>query len=136
MASSLRLVPPQQVGDWRIAITSTVYHYSTHNKQYMDYITRLLIKNDFVVALSLTALFLLVSYWLSRKLTNNKIPGSAIAIFSGLLLAFFCGKYTGGKKGVADINVLSGFSILGGAMFRDFAIVSTAFGANFTEIKK
>jgi malonate transporter MadM subunit len=102
----------------------------------VDYINNLLIKNGFVVAMLATGLLMYISYWVSGKLFNNKIPGSAIAIFAGLVLAYFGGKITNGKNGIADINTLSGFSILGGAMFRDFAIVSTAFGANFTEIKK
>ena len=102
----------------------------------MDYINNLLIKNGFVVALLATGLLMYISYWVSGKLFRNKIPGSAIAIFAGLVLAYIGGNVTGGNNGIADINTLSGFSILGGAMFRDFAIVSTAFGANFTEIKK
>jgi malonate transporter MadM subunit len=102
----------------------------------VDYINNLLIKNGFIVAMLATGLLLYISYWVSGTLFKNKIPGSAIAIFAGLVLAYFGGKITNGKNGIADINTLSGFSILGGAMFRDFAIVSTAFGANFTEIKK
>jgi hypothetical protein len=43
---------------------------------------------------------------------------------------------TGGKKGIADIPQLSGFELMGGNMFRDFAIVSTAMGASFGIIKK
>jgi malonate transporter MadM subunit len=49
----------------------------------------------------------------------------------GLVLAYF-----GGKKGIADIPVLSGMALLGGAMMRDFSIVSTAMGTSFTEIRK
>ena len=37
---------------------------------------------------------------------------------------------TNGDNGIADIGVFSGVGILGGAMFRDFAIVATAFGAD------
>jgi malonate transporter MadM subunit len=102
----------------------------------VDYINTLLIKNGFVVAMLTTGLLIYISYWVSGKLFRNKIPGSAIAIFAGLVLAYIGGNITNGQNGIADINTLSGFSILGGAMFRDFAIVSTAFGANFTEIKK
>jgi malonate transporter MadM subunit len=102
----------------------------------MDYLNNLFIKNGFVVALLTTGLLMYVSYWISGKLTKNKIPGSAIAIFAGLVLAYTGGSITGGKNGIADINIFSGFSMLGGAMLRDFAIVSTAFGANFREIKK
>jgi malonate transporter MadM subunit len=102
----------------------------------VDYINNLLIKNGFITALLATGILMYISYWVSGKLFSNKIPGSAIAIFAGLVLAYIGGNISNGQNGIADINTLSGFSILGGAMFRDFAIVSTAFGANFSEIKK
>lgn len=102
----------------------------------MNYISNLLIKNGFVLALFITGLIMLVSFWVSERLTRRRIPGSAIAIITGLVLAYIGGRVTGGKNGIADIPVLSGFSIMGGAMFRDFAIVSTAMGASFHEIKK
>ena len=74
--------------------------------------------------------------FLSRTLTNRKIPGSAIAIFLGLLAAYFGGLLTGGSKGIADLKSLSGFELLGGSMFRDFAIVSTALGVSFSVVRK
>ena len=40
-----------------------------------------------------------------------------------------------GEKGVADIAILSGVGLLGGSMLRDFAIVATAYGANFQDLK-
>ena len=43
---------------------------------------------------------------------------------------------TGGSRGMADIPVLAGVGIMGGAMFRDFAIVATAFGAEVSALKK
>ena len=43
---------------------------------------------------------------------------------------------TGGSKGIADVPLFAGMGLVGGAMFRDFAIVSTAFGADLREIKK
>lgn len=102
----------------------------------MEQISNLLVKNGLIVAFLATGLLMYISYWFSGKFLRNKIPGSAIAIFAGLVLAYIGGVVTDGKNGIADIKVLSGFSILGGAMFRDFAIVSTAFGASFSEIKK
>ena len=72
-----------------------------------------------------------VSYYIGKKITNNKIPGAAIAISFGLLIAYY-----GGEKGVASIPAFSGMAILGGSMLRDFSIVSTAMGASFSEIKK
>jgi len=64
----------------------------------------------------------------SDKLTRGHIHGSAIAIAIGLVLAYVGGKYTGGSKGLADFTLLAGVGVMGGAMFRDFAIVATAFG--------
>ena len=65
-------------------------------------------------------------------LTKGRIHGSAVAIFFGLVLA-----YIGhGAKGIASIPMFAGIGMMGGAMFRDFAIVSTAFGADLREIKK
>jgi malonate transporter MadM subunit len=102
----------------------------------MDYITTVLAKNGLVFAFLLTGILMLLAEGLSRTLTRGKIPGSAIAIFSGLVLAYFGGLWTGGSKGIADLKALSGFELLGGAMFRDFTIVSTAMGASFGIIKK
>ena len=102
----------------------------------MDYITTLLVKNGLVVAFLVVGIVMYLSTILSAKLTNNKIPGSAIAIFSGLLLAYIGGKVTGGNKGIADVKALSGFELMGGAMLRDFTIVSTAMGVSFAVIKK
>ncbi len=87
--------------------------------------------NDLIVAFLAVGIIIYVSFWISTTFLKNKIPGSAIAITIGLLLAFL-----GGKKGVADLPFLSGMALLGGAMMRDFSIVSTAMGASLSEIKK
>ncbi len=87
--------------------------------------------NDLIVAFLAVGIIIYVSFWISSTFLKNKIPGSAIAITIGLLLAFL-----GGKKGVADLPFLSGMALLGGAMMRDFSIVSTAMGASLSEIKK
>ena len=79
----------------------------------MNYISNLLIKNGFVLALFITGLIMLVSFWVSERLTCWRIPGSAIAIITGLVLAYIGGRVTG-ENGIADIPVLSGFSIMGG----------------------
>ena len=76
------------------------------------------------------------SYALSDKLTKGHIHGSAVAIAIGLVLAYVGGKYTGGNNGIADVSVLAGVGVMGGAMFRDFAIIATAFGAHIDELKK
>ncbi len=93
-------------------------------------------KNGLIVAFLSVALLMFLSMWISSRLLKNKIPGSAIAIFLGLILAYVGGITTGGKNGIADLTMFSGFSLMGGAMFRDFAVVATAVGASFSEIRK
>jgi malonate transporter MadM subunit len=102
----------------------------------MEYITTLLSKNGLIFAFFITGLIIFIADFLSKRLTNKKIPGSAIAIFLGLVIAYFGGIITGGNKGIADIQEFSGFGVMGGAMFRDFAIVSTAMGVSFSVVKK
>ncbi len=97
----------------------------------MEKIEQLLLKNELIVAFLFVGIIMVISFLISKKLTRGKIPGAAIAITIGLVLAYF-----GGKKGIADFPVLSGMALLGGAMMRDFSIVSTAMGASFTEIRK
>lgn len=97
----------------------------------MEQLIKLLSKHDLVMAFLVVGVIMYVSYWLSKKLTGGKIPGAAIAITAGLVLAYF-----GGKKGIADIPLFAGMAVLGGSMMRDFSIVSTAMGASISEIKK
>jgi malonate transporter MadM subunit len=97
----------------------------------MNDLIKLLDKNGLVFAFLIVSVIMYLSYFIGKKLTNNKIPGAAIAISVGLIIAYF-----GGEKGVASIPAFSGMAILGGSMLRDFSIVSTAMGASFTEIKK
>ncbi|MEA5426686.1 malonate transporter subunit MadM [Arcicella lustrica] len=102
----------------------------------MEIISKFLEKNGIVFTFLVVSLIIYFSELISVKATNKKIPGSAIAIIIGLLLAYFGGVATGGEKGIADIKIFSGFGVLGGSMFRDFAIVSTAMGASFIVIKR
>lgn len=97
----------------------------------MSVIEELIAKNGLVFAFLLVGLLMWGAYWASKILTRGMIPGAALAIFAGLGLAYF-----GGEKGLASIPIFAGLGILGGSMLRDFAIVSTAMGANFEEIKK
>lgn len=91
--------------------------------------------NGLVFAFLLIGVITLITYKLSG-LTKGKVHGSAIAIFAGLILAYIGGITTGGSKGLASIPMFAGVGLMGGGMFRDFAIVSTAFGADLREIKK
>ena len=89
------------------------------------------LKNGFVLSFLLVGIMMFITQFISDKILKNKIPGVALAIALGLILASF-----GGKAGIADIPLFSGMALLGGSMLRDFAIVSTAFGASMQEIKK
>ncbi len=101
----------------------------------LDIAFKLFTKNGMVASFMMLGLITYIAYRI-ENLTKDRIHGSAIAIFLGLVLAYFGGIMTGGTKGIADIPVFAGMGLVGGAMFRDFAIVSTAFGADLREIKK
>lgn len=95
-----------------------------------------LTKNGLLTGFAVIGFTMVVSYWLSSRFTRGKLHGSAIAIMLGLALAYVSGLFTGGQKGVADVPLLTGVGMLGGAMIRDFAITATAFGVHFQEIRK
>ncbi|MEG2068680.1 MAG: malonate transporter subunit MadM [Acidaminococcaceae bacterium] len=92
-------------------------------------------KNGLVSAFIVIGIVTLIAYKMAG-LTKGRIHGSAIAIFLGLVLAYIGGITTGGNKGLASIPMFAGVGFMGGGMLRDFAIVSTAFGADLREIKK
>jgi len=93
-------------------------------------------KYSLITAFAFVGVLVFLSYRLSDWLTRGRLHGSAIAITLGLVLAYVGGSITGGNKGIADFTVLSGVAIMGGSMLRDFAIVSTAFGADLSALKK
>ena len=93
-------------------------------------------QNGLVTAFAVVGLIVLLSGQISRRLTFGRVHGSAIAIVSGLALAYWGGKQTGGHKGLADMSLFTGIGLMGGAMLRDFAIVATAFEVQATEARK
>jgi malonate transporter MadM subunit len=99
-------------------------------------ITKIFADNGLVGAFVMVGAVMLVSYFISRRLTMGRIHGSAIAIMIGLGLAYWGGIQTGGMKGMADIKVFAGLGLLGGGMLRDFAITATAFEVDVNEAKK
>jgi len=102
----------------------------------VDTITGIIFKEGLLVAAITTGLILLISGWISARVTGKNIPGTAIAIFAGLGIAYVGGLVADGSHGIADIGLFSGFAILGGSTLRDFTIVATAMGARFSEMKK
>jgi len=99
-------------------------------------LSAVLIKNSIITSFVFVGVVVWLSYLISEKFTRGRVHGSAIAIALGLVIAYVGGVMTGGSKGIADVPVLAGVGILGGAMFRDFAIVATAFGADLDAIKR
>jgi len=102
----------------------------------LDLLGDVLIRNGLITAFLFVGVVVWLSYFVSGKLTGGRLHGSAIAILTGLLLAYVGGVVTGGSQGLADIEIFVGVGLLGGAMIRDFAIVATAFGVQFDEIRK
>jgi len=102
----------------------------------LETLAQVLAKNALITAFAFVGILVWLAYLLSEKLTRGHVHGSAIAIAFGLVLAYIGGKVTGGSQGLADFTLLAGVGVMGGAMFRDFAIVATAFGANIDELKK
>jgi malonate transporter MadM subunit len=91
--------------------------------------------NGLLVGFLFVGLVMALAYWIARHFTRGLLHGSAIAIALGLLLAWVAGVQTGGAKGVADWPLLAGVGVLGGSMFRDFAIVATAFGVRLSDLR-
>ena len=101
-----------------------------------DALSAVLAKNGLITAFVFVGFLVWVSYQISARLTRGHIHGSAIAITLGLVLAWVGGSMTGGSQGLADFSLLAGVGIMGGAMFRDFAIVATAFGADISALRQ
>jgi len=99
-------------------------------------LAEVLAENGLLTAFVLVGLIIWLSYFLSARLTRGHLHGSAIAIAIGLALAYAGGVVTGGERGLADLPLLAGVGVLGGSMFRDFAIVATAFGARLDDLRK
>src|SRR6201996_9607267 len=102
----------------------------------MEDFSKLMNANGLLVAFAVVGLLLWASSFISKRLTFGRIHGSAIAILIGLALAFVGGIETGGQKGMADLPMLAGMGLMGGAMLRDFAIVATAFEVDVALARK
>lgn len=115
----------------------------------LDIIVDFFKSNGFVASFIVVGVLSLIADILSKKVLKGRIAASAIAIFAGLILAYIGGAVANAqneglpaeqmvqyKKGLADIGMFTGVGFLGSSMFRDFTIVSTAFGAKLSEIKK
>lgn len=102
----------------------------------INIIKGILIDNAFVMSFMFIALGVFISGIISKYVFKGKLPTSAVAIVVGLIAAYIGGSITGGSNGIADIEMFTGIGILGGSSLRDFAIISTAYGASLTELKR
>lgn len=100
-----------------------------------EILTNLFMSYNLIVAIVTVALIMFAANLIGKIIKKERMS-SAIAIILGLFLAYIGGKYTGGSKGIADVKVFTGIGILGGGMIRDFAIISTAYGADLKNLKK
>lgn len=66
----------------------------------MKEVMNILLNDGLLLASISVALVLALSMWISSRLTNKKIPGAAIAIFLGLILAYVGGVASGGDRGI------------------------------------
>lgn len=102
----------------------------------MEELIKVVDKNGLIIAFILVGLLTWLTDLFSKKILRSKIPGSAIAIFLALVFGYLGGVLAGGENGLADLKWFKGLALLGGSMFRDFAIVATAIGASFILIRK
>lgn len=102
----------------------------------MEELIKIIDKNGLIVAFILVGLLTWLTDSCSKKILRSKIPGSAIAIFLALVFGYLGGVFGKGENGLADLSLFKGLGLLGGSMFRDFAIVATATGASFLLIRK
>ena len=102
----------------------------------LEVLKTVFVENNLLTAFAVIGAVVFVSYWVSDRVTRGRLHGATLAIMLGLVLALIGGLWTGGKKGIADIEILAGVGIMGGAMLRDFAITATAFGVDLHELRK
>ena len=104
--------------------------------QFLASAGKLLVDNGLITSFVIVGVIVFLSNAISDKLTRKRIHSSAVAIFIGLCLAYIGGVIAGGEKGLADIAVFSGLSVLGGASLRNFTIIASSYGAKLSVIKK
>ena len=102
----------------------------------MTNLSAFLSQGGIVTGFLLAGTIILLSDFISQKLTKGRMHPSAIAIFFGLVLAYIGGAITGGQNGLSDLTAFGGLGILGGTALRDYTMIASSFGANVQEVKK
>lgn len=99
-------------------------------------IEKTLLDNPLIAAFAFVGAVTYLSNLVAHHVLRGRVAGSAIAVLSGLALAYLGGVITGKSKGLADISMFGGLALMGGAMMRDFTIVATASEVHVDEAKK
>lgn len=102
----------------------------------MPDLSKFLSAGSIVTAFLFSGVIILLSDFISKKLTKGRLHPSAIAIFFGLVFAYVGGVLSGGEKGLADVAAFGGLGVLGGSALRDFTIIASSYGASIQEVKK
>lgn len=95
-----------------------------------------ILENSLVMSFLFVGIVMGVAEIISKKLLHGRIHASAIGIIIGLFAAYIGGVMSDGANGIADIALFSGVGVLGSPMLRDFAVISTSFGADLENLKK
>lgn len=102
----------------------------------MSLIAATLGKEGIITAFAVVGIIMFLSNVASKYLTGGRIHGSAIAIVSGIVLAYFGGRATHGHNGLADVPMFGGFLLMGGGLLRDFAVTATAFNIDIARARR
>lgn len=102
----------------------------------MSFLSSVLSEEGIVTAFAVVGAIMLLSNIASKYLTAGRIHGSAIAIVTGIVLAYIGGRITHGHHGIADLPMFAGFALMGGGLLRDFSVTATAFNIDIAQAKQ
>jgi malonate transporter MadM subunit len=102
----------------------------------MNFLGTLLSEEGIVTAFATVGIIMFLSSLAAKYLTAGRIHGSAIAVVSGIVLAYVGGRVSHGHRGIADVAAFSGFGLMGGGLFRDFSVTATAFNIDIAQAKR
>jgi malonate transporter MadM subunit len=102
----------------------------------MNVIKTLLSEEGVVTAFATVGIIMYLANLAAKYLTGGRIHGSAIAIVTGIVLAYFGGRITHGHHGIGDVPMFGGFLLMGGGLFRDFSVTATAFNIDIAQAKR
>src|SRR6185312_3964507 len=102
----------------------------------MSIFTNLPSEEGVVTAFATVGIIMYLSNLASKYFTGGRIHGSAIAVVSGIVLAYIGGRISHGHRGIADLPMFGGFALMGGGLFRDFSVTATAFNIDIAQAKR